>query len=162
LVFLIHNDSYNNNSFHHLYFQNYIARFGHGSAKLARQAQSKEKTLAKMVASGLTEEVKADRNLTFNFYSCGTIPPPVIMVQVLNNSFNIKKKIWGQIALCARLFDHSPDPILTLCQMNNVSFFDQPIHDFQEFSFGIILLWSKHKIINPTRFDCIFLLLEDL
>lgn len=27
----------------------YIARFGHGSAKLARQAQSKEKTLAKMV-----------------------------------------------------------------------------------------------------------------
>ena len=34
------------------YFQNYIARFGHGSAKLARQAQSKEKTLAK--ASGTT------------------------------------------------------------------------------------------------------------
>ena len=29
----------------------YIARFGHGSAKLARQAQSKEKTLAKMVRS---------------------------------------------------------------------------------------------------------------
>ena len=29
--------------------QEYIARFGHGSAKLARQAQSKEKTLEKMV-----------------------------------------------------------------------------------------------------------------
>ena len=37
--------------------KNYIARFGHGSAKLARQAQSKEKTLAKMVAGGLTEKV---------------------------------------------------------------------------------------------------------
>ena len=36
--------------------KNYIARFGHGSAKLARQAQSKEKTLAKMVAGGLTEK----------------------------------------------------------------------------------------------------------
>ena len=35
----------------------YIARFGHGSAKLARQAQSKEKTLAKMVQAGLTEKV---------------------------------------------------------------------------------------------------------
>jgi len=33
----------------------YIARFGHGSAKLARQAQSKEKVLAKMVRDGLTE-----------------------------------------------------------------------------------------------------------
>ena len=30
--------------------QEYIARFGHGSAKLARQAQSKEKTLEKMVS----------------------------------------------------------------------------------------------------------------
>ena len=29
----------------------YIARFGHGSAKLARQAQSKEKTLEKMVST---------------------------------------------------------------------------------------------------------------
>ena len=29
----------------------YIARFGHGSAKLARQAQSKEKTLEKMVGA---------------------------------------------------------------------------------------------------------------
>lgn len=33
------------------HMKNYIARFGHGSAKLARQAQSKEKTLAKMVRS---------------------------------------------------------------------------------------------------------------
>lgn len=37
------------------HMKNYIARFGHGSAKLARQAQSKVKTLAKMVAGGLTE-----------------------------------------------------------------------------------------------------------
>lgn len=41
--------------------QNYIARFGHGSAKLARQAQSKEKTLKKMVDGGLTEKVAADK-----------------------------------------------------------------------------------------------------
>lgn len=41
--------------------QNYIARFGHGSAKLARQAQSKEKTLKKMVDGGLTERVGSDK-----------------------------------------------------------------------------------------------------
>lgn len=64
------------------HMKNYIARFGHGSAKLARQAQSKEKTLAKMVAGGLTEKVTADKNVSFYFYSCGHIPPPVIMVQV--------------------------------------------------------------------------------
>ncbi|XP_023178961.1 ATP-binding cassette sub-family F member 2 [Drosophila hydei] len=68
--------------------KNYIARFGHGSAKLARQAQSKEKTLAKMVAQGLTEKVTDDKVLNFYFPSCGKVPPPVIMVQNVNFRYN--------------------------------------------------------------------------
>ncbi|KAK3588077.1 hypothetical protein CHS0354_012130 [Potamilus streckersoni] len=63
------------------HMKNYIARFGHGSAKLARQAQSKEKTLKKMVDGGLTERVTLDKTLSFSFPSCGKLPPPVIMVQ---------------------------------------------------------------------------------
>jgi ATP-binding cassette, subfamily F, member 2 len=70
------------------HMKNYIARFGHGSAKLARQAQSKEKTLAKMVAQGLTEKVTGDKVVSFSFPSCGGIPPPVIMVQ--NVSFRLE------------------------------------------------------------------------
>uniref|UniRef100_A0A8C3HDU4 ATP binding cassette subfamily F member 2 n=1 Tax=Chrysemys picta bellii TaxID=8478 RepID=A0A8C3HDU4_CHRPI len=71
------------------HMKNYIARFGHGSAKLARQAQSKEKTLQKMMASGLTERVVNDKTLSFYFPPCGKIPPPVIMVQ--NVSFKYMK-----------------------------------------------------------------------
>ncbi|XP_072968437.1 ABC transporter F family member 1-like [Typha angustifolia] len=56
----------------------YIARFGHGSAKLARQAQSKEKTLAKMEQGGLTEKVAKDRILVFRFVDVGKLPPPVL------------------------------------------------------------------------------------
>ncbi|KAJ3693100.1 hypothetical protein LUZ60_012195 [Juncus effusus] len=56
----------------------YIARFGHGSAKLARQAQSKEKTLAKMERGGLTEKVAHDKVLTFRFTNVGKLPPPVL------------------------------------------------------------------------------------
>nr|UOU03350.1 ATP-binding cassette subfamily F2 [Brachionus rubens] len=63
------------------HMKNYIARFGHGSAKLARQAQSKEKTLKKMVDSGLTEKVEADKLLSFTFPDCGKLPPPVLSVQ---------------------------------------------------------------------------------
>ncbi|XP_043266397.1 ATP-binding cassette sub-family F member 2 [Venturia canescens] len=70
------------------HMKNYIARFGHGSAKLARQAQSKEKTLAKMVAQGLTEKVTSDKVLNFYFPSCGGIPPPVIMVQNVSFRYN--------------------------------------------------------------------------
>jgi len=63
------------------HMKDYIARFGHGSAKLARQAQSKEKTLKKMVDGGLTERVNRDKTVTFYFPDCDNIPPPVIMVQ---------------------------------------------------------------------------------
>ncbi|KAG6779946.1 hypothetical protein POTOM_016348 [Populus tomentosa] len=56
----------------------YIARFGHGSAKLARQAQSKEKTLAKMERGGLTEKVARDKILVFRFVNVGKLPPPVL------------------------------------------------------------------------------------
>ncbi|XP_017777708.1 PREDICTED: ATP-binding cassette sub-family F member 2 [Nicrophorus vespilloides] len=70
------------------HMKNYIARFGHGSAKLARQAQSKEKTLAKMVAQGLTEKVVSDKILNFYFPSCGKVPPPVIMVQNVSFRYN--------------------------------------------------------------------------
>ncbi|KAJ8425952.1 hypothetical protein Cgig2_016232 [Carnegiea gigantea] len=60
------------------HMKEYIARFGHGSAKLARQAQSKEKTLAKMERGGLTEKVVRDRVLVFRFTDVGKLPPPVL------------------------------------------------------------------------------------
>lgn len=63
------------------HMKEYIARFGHGSAKLARQAQSKEKTLAKMVEGGLTEKVVQDKTIEFYFPDCGKLPPPVLGVE---------------------------------------------------------------------------------
>ncbi|KAG2333493.1 hypothetical protein Bca52824_004673 [Brassica carinata] len=60
------------------HMKEYIARFGHGSAKLARQAQSKEKTLAKMERGGLTEKVARDSVLVFRFADVGKLPPPVL------------------------------------------------------------------------------------
>ena len=58
--------------------KDYIARFGHGSKKMARQAQSKEKTLAKMTRGGLTESVAKDTKVSFAFPDPGYLPPPVI------------------------------------------------------------------------------------
>jgi ATP-binding cassette subfamily F protein 2 len=63
------------------HMKEYIARFGHGSAKLARQAQSKEKTLAKMVREGLTEKVVQESTGDFKFPNPERLPPPVLMFQ---------------------------------------------------------------------------------
>lgn len=59
------------------HMKQYIARFGKGSN--AKQAQSKEKVLAKMVASGLTERAVEEKMLNFYFPSCQKLPPPIIM-----------------------------------------------------------------------------------
>lgn len=63
------------------HMKDYVARFGHGSAKLARQAQSKEKTLARMVEGGLTEKVTTEKNISFCFPDPGKLPPPVLGVK---------------------------------------------------------------------------------
>ena len=61
--------------------KDYIARFGHGSAKLAKQAQSKEKVLEKMTRSGLTEAIEREAQVNFAFPDGGSLPPPVIAFQ---------------------------------------------------------------------------------
>jgi len=57
----------------------FVARFGHGTQKLARQAKSREKILSKMVEKGLTEEVVQDKVLTIRFEPCGVLHPPVLV-----------------------------------------------------------------------------------
>merc|ERR1712001_694558 len=80
---------YNWEQEHIAHMKEYIARFGHGSAKLARQAQSKEKTLAKMIEKGLTEKVTSEKRVTFKFTNTDRLAPPVIQVQ--NISFKYKE-----------------------------------------------------------------------
>jgi len=79
--------------------KNYIARFGHGSAKLARQAKSKEKTLAKMEASGLTEKVHEDKVLVLRFADPGTLPPPVVQFNHVHFGYssNPKEELYSDL-----------------------------------------------------------------
>lgn len=56
----------------------YIAKFGHGTSKNAKQAQSKEKVLQKMLRAGLTEKPEEEKLLNFKFTDPGHLPPPVL------------------------------------------------------------------------------------
>jgi ATP-binding cassette subfamily F protein 2 len=56
----------------------YIAKFGHGTSKNAKQAQSKEKVLQKMLRAGLTEKPEEEKLLNFKFPDPGHLPPPVL------------------------------------------------------------------------------------
>ena len=61
----------------------YVARFGHGTAKLARQGKSKEKLLNKKLSGGLTERPVEEKMVQFKFPDPGKLPPPVLQVNRL-------------------------------------------------------------------------------
>ncbi|XVF30115.1 hypothetical protein REPUB_Repub16aG0029100 [Reevesia pubescens] len=75
----------------------YIARFGHGSAKLARQAQSKEKTLAKMEQGGLTEKVARDKVLVFRFVDVEKLPPPVLQFAEVTFGYTLDNLLYKNL-----------------------------------------------------------------
>eukprot|EP00775_Hariotina_reticulata_P008963 gene8963-9138_t len=81
------------------HMKEYIARFGHGSAKLARQAQSKEKTLEKMVRSGLTEKVETDRVVRLRFENVGKLPPPVLQFSGVAFGYSPDKVLYRNVDL---------------------------------------------------------------
>lgn len=62
------------------HMKDFIARFGHGTRKMAMQAQSREKVLQKMTDAGLVEKVEFDRRLNMTFPNPSSIPPPVLML----------------------------------------------------------------------------------
>lgn len=75
----------------------YIARFGHGSAKLARQAQSKEKTLDKMVRGGLTEKVQGDHVVRLRFTDVGKLPPPVLQFADVTFGYSPERVLYRNV-----------------------------------------------------------------
>jgi len=77
------------------HIKGYIAKYGHGSAKLARQAKSREKQLSKMMEGGLTERVVQEKVFTFRFLPCNEIPPPVLMFDNVTFGYNSKRLIYS-------------------------------------------------------------------
>jgi ATP-binding cassette subfamily F protein 2 len=72
-------------------YKEFIAKFGHGTKKLARQAKSREKSMARMKDNGLTEKVASDRVLSFLFPDCEDLPPPVLQFTNVDFAYPNKK-----------------------------------------------------------------------
>jgi len=77
----------------------FIARFGHGTKKLARMGKSMEKRLAHRVEAGLTEAVTKDRIVKFIFFPCGDIPPPVLAFNDVSFGYDPTKPLYQHLDL---------------------------------------------------------------
>jgi len=61
--------------------RDFIARFGHGTAKMVRQSQSREKLLEKKLAAGLTMKPEEQKLWDWSFPDAGHLPVPVLAIQ---------------------------------------------------------------------------------
>merc|ERR1712100_837708 len=61
--------------------KDFIARFGHGTVKMVRQAQSREKLLQKKLEAGLTQKPETDPEYDWTFPDAGQLPVPVLSVE---------------------------------------------------------------------------------
>lgn len=77
--------------------KSYIARFGQGNAKMARQAQSKEKTLEKMLRGGLTEKVEGEKALDFRFPDPPPLPPPVLQCNSITFGYPGREVLYSNV-----------------------------------------------------------------
>mmetsp|Transcript_42063 Transcript_42063/g.75848 ORF Transcript_42063/g.75848 Transcript_42063/m.75848 type:complete len:690 (+) Transcript_42063:86-2155(+) len=66
--------------------KDFIARFGHGTVKMVRQAQAREKLLQKKLEAGLTQLPELDPQWDWSFPDAGQLPVPVLSIE--NVSFN--------------------------------------------------------------------------
>lgn len=66
--------------------KDFIARFGHGTVKMVRQSQAREKLLQKKLEAGLTPLPEVDPAWDWSFPDAGHLPVPVLAIE--NVSFN--------------------------------------------------------------------------
>ena len=83
--------------------RDYIAKFGHGTAKNAKQAQSKEKVLEKMMRSGLTPRPDREKLMNFCFPDPGHLPPPVLAFHDVSFAYPGCEPLYSGVDFCVDL-----------------------------------------------------------
>merc|ERR1712232_924993 len=77
--------------------KDFIARFGHGTAKMVRQAQSREKLLAKKLEAGLTPLPEQDPKCHWDFPDPGKLPVPVLAIEKLSFAYPGGENLYNNV-----------------------------------------------------------------
>jgi ATP-binding cassette subfamily F protein 2 len=78
--------------------KDYVAKFGQGTAKNAKQAQSKEKVLEKMVRAGLVAKPEEEKALNFRFSDPGHLPPPVLAFHEVSFGYPKCQQLYSNVS----------------------------------------------------------------
>ncbi|KAL7540595.1 hypothetical protein ACHAXR_010235 [Thalassiosira sp. AJA248-18] len=75
----------------------FIARFGHGTVKMVRQAQAREKLLAKKLEAGLTPMPEVDPAWDWSFPDAGQLPVPVLSIENLSFAYPGGQQLYSKV-----------------------------------------------------------------
>lgn len=77
--------------------KDFIARFGHGTIKMVRQAQSREKLLQKKLEAGLTPMPEKDPEWEWGFPDPGSLPVPVLAIENLSFAYPGSDNLYNDV-----------------------------------------------------------------
>mmetsp|Transcript_15181 Transcript_15181/g.28539 ORF Transcript_15181/g.28539 Transcript_15181/m.28539 type:complete len:689 (-) Transcript_15181:78-2144(-) len=77
--------------------KDFIARFGHGTAKLVRQAQSREKLLQKKLEAGLTPKPEEIKMYDWSFPDAGQLPLPVLAIENVSFAYPSSEPLYKDV-----------------------------------------------------------------
>jgi ATP-binding cassette subfamily F protein 2 len=77
--------------------KDFIARFGHGTVKMVRQAQAREKLLQKKLEAGLTPMPEADPHWDWSFPDAGQLPVPVLAIENVSFNYPGGKELYSKV-----------------------------------------------------------------
>lgn len=77
--------------------KDFIARFGHGTAKMVRQAQSREKLLEKKLEAGLTDKPEEIKLWDWSFPDAGSLPVPVLAIERLSFAYPNSDPLYKEV-----------------------------------------------------------------
>jgi len=77
--------------------KDFIARFGHGTVKMVRQAQAREKLLQKKLEAGLTEKPEQDPEWDWSFPDAGDLPVPVLSIEYVSFAYPGGQELYSNV-----------------------------------------------------------------
>jgi len=77
--------------------KDFIARFGHGTQKMVRQAQAREKLLQKKLEAGLTPKPEPPIQYNWNFPDAGELPLPILSVERLSFAYPSSEPLYDNV-----------------------------------------------------------------
>lgn len=77
--------------------KDFVAKWGHGTAKMVRQAQAREKILQKKLEAGLTPMPEKDPEYDWSFPDAGDLPVPVLSIESVSFNYPGGKELYANV-----------------------------------------------------------------